>query len=122
MKIEGFTVFGDSELVVQQVGNLYQTKQSRLKAYRNGILDLIDNFFLAFNINFIPRSENQQADSLAISASNLRPPLPLKFKFDVSLRCRPSIPYNVKYCQVFQDDCELKRFLVIMCTFTNPHF
>jgi ribonuclease HI len=56
MKIEGFTVFGDSELVVQQVRNLYQTKQSRLKAYRNEILDLIDNFFLAFNINFIPRS------------------------------------------------------------------
>ena len=80
------------KLVVQQVINLYQTKQPILKAYRNEVLDLIDNFFLAFNIHLIPKSENKQADSLAISGSNFRPPLPLKLKYDVELRCRPNIP------------------------------
>ena len=80
------------KLVVQQVRSLYQTKQPKLKAYRNKVLDLIDNFFLAFNIHLIPKRENKHADSLAISASNFKPPLPLKLKYDVELRCRPNIP------------------------------
>ena len=80
------------KLVVQQVRSLYQTKQPKLKAYRNKVLDLIDNFFLAFKIHLIPKSENKQEYSLAISASNFIPPLPLKLKYDIELRCRPNIP------------------------------
>ena len=37
--------------------------------------------------------------------------MPLKLKYVVELRCRPSMPDNVKYWKVFQDDCELKKFL-----------
>ena len=55
MGIEGVAVFGDAELIIQQVKNAYQTKHPRLRTYKEEVWDLIDNFFLAFNISFIPR-------------------------------------------------------------------
>jgi ribonuclease HI len=58
-------VFGDAELIIQQVKNIYQAKHPRLRSYRNEVWDLIDNFFSAFNIVFVPREENTAADSLA---------------------------------------------------------
>jgi ribonuclease HI len=58
MGIKEISVFGDAELVVKQVRNLYQAKHPRLRSYRNEVWDLIDSFFLAFNISFIPREEN----------------------------------------------------------------
>ena len=65
MAIDCLAVFGDSELVINQVRNIYQAKQQRLKQYMNEVWDLIDNFFLAFNLSFIPREHNQKADSMA---------------------------------------------------------
>jgi hypothetical protein len=35
MKIEKLSVFGDAEMIVHQVINIYQEKNTRLKAYRN---------------------------------------------------------------------------------------
>jgi len=49
MKIQHLKVLGDSELVIQQVRNNYQTKNLKLKSYRNEVWDFIENFFLAFN-------------------------------------------------------------------------
>jgi ribonuclease HI len=34
MAIESLEVFGDSELIINQVKNIYQAKQQRLKQYR----------------------------------------------------------------------------------------
>jgi ribonuclease HI len=50
MKIEELVVFGDVELIIHQVKNLYQAKNPRLRAYINEIWDLVDSFFLDFNI------------------------------------------------------------------------
>jgi ribonuclease HI len=50
MGIEEIAVFGDAELIVQQIRNTYQAKNPQLRSYRNEVWDLIDNFFLAFNI------------------------------------------------------------------------
>jgi ribonuclease HI len=58
MAIESLVVFGDFELIINQVKNNYQAKQQRLKQYKNEVGDLIDNFFLAFNTSFIPREKN----------------------------------------------------------------
>jgi ribonuclease HI len=55
MAIDYLAVFGDFELVINQVRNIYQNKQHRLKQYRNDVWDLINKFFLAFNLSFIPR-------------------------------------------------------------------
>jgi ribonuclease HI len=58
MGIEEIAVFGDAELIVQQIINAYQAKHPQLRSYKNEVWDLIDNFFSAFNISFIPREEN----------------------------------------------------------------
>ena len=71
MGIHEVAVFGDAELVVQQIRSAYQAKHPRLRNYRIEAWDLIDNFFSAFNISFIPREDNVVADSLAVSASLL---------------------------------------------------
>ena len=50
INIQSLKVFGDSELVVRQIKNQCQAKHPRLRAYRNEVWDLVENFFLAFNI------------------------------------------------------------------------
>lgn len=50
LNIERLTVFGDAELAVKKIKNQCQTKHPRLRAYINEVLDLVDKFFLAFNV------------------------------------------------------------------------
>jgi ribonuclease HI len=76
MRIEELTMFGDAELIVQQVKNLYQDKHPRLRTYINEVWDLVDSLILAFNISFVPREENTMEDYLVVSTSNFRVPLP----------------------------------------------
>jgi ribonuclease HI len=121
MGIKEIAVFGDAELIFQQIRNIYQSKHPRLRSYRNEVWDLIDIFFLAFNISFIPREENVMADSLAVSASNFRVPLPPKLRYDLEVKYRPSIPDNVKHWKVFEDDLEIKRFLEVVDEFFALH-
>jgi ribonuclease HI len=121
MGIEEMAIFGDAELIIQQVRNAYHAHNFWLRNYRNEVWDLIDNFFLAFNISFIPRGENTLADSLAVSSSLLKFPLPPMVKNDVEIRYRPSVPDNVKHWKVFEDDSELKRFLQSVDEFSTLH-
>jgi ribonuclease HI len=53
--IEEISIFGYAELIVHQIINIYQDKHPQLRSYRNKVWDLIDNFFLDFNISFVPR-------------------------------------------------------------------
>jgi ribonuclease HI len=119
MGIDKIYVFGDSELIIHQIKNIYQTKQQRLKQYRNEVWDFVDNLFLAFNITFIHKNLNQQADSLALAASNFRTPIFPNLRFEIEVRHRPSIPDNIKNWQVFKDDQEIKRFLETIDEFST---
>jgi hypothetical protein len=85
------------------------------------VLDLVDNFFLAFNISFVPREENVMDDSLAISASQFKIPLPPKLRYDVEIRYRPFVPDNIKHFKVFEDDLEIKIFLESVDEFFALH-
>jgi ribonuclease HI len=58
MGIEEISVFGDVELIFQQIRSIYQANHPQLKSYRNEVCDLIDIFFSAFNISFVLREEN----------------------------------------------------------------
>jgi ribonuclease HI len=111
MGIEELAVFGDAELIVHQVKNVYRAKHPRLKTYKNEVWDLIDNLFSAFNITFVPREENTMDDSLATSASQFKIPQPPKLRYDVEIRYRPFVPDNIKHWKVFEDDLEIRRFL-----------
>jgi ribonuclease HI len=97
MAIDSVVVFGDSELIINQVRNIYQARKQSLKQYRNEVWDLIDNLFLAFNISFIPREHNQKADSLALTASTFRPPIGPNIKYQVEIRHRTAIQGNIKH-------------------------
>jgi ribonuclease HI len=78
--IKEISVFGDAELIFHEVGNIYQAKNTRIRSYRNEVWELVDIFFLAFNISFIPREENNMVDYLVVSTSNFRVPLLPKLK------------------------------------------
>ena len=95
MAIDCVVVFVDSELIINQVKNIYKDKQHRLKKYRNEVWDLIDNFFLAFNISFIPREENQKEYSLTLAANTFRPPIGPNIKYQVEIKHRIAIPDNM---------------------------
>jgi ribonuclease HI len=121
MGIKKLSVFGDVELIVHEIKNLCQTKHPRLRSYRNEVWDLVENFFSEYKIYFIPREENYVVDSLVVSASNFKIPIPPKLKYDVEVKYRPSIPDNVKYCKVFEDDLELKKLLESVDEFVALH-
>jgi ribonuclease HI len=121
MGIEELSIFGDAELIVHQIKNVYQTKHPRLRSYRNEVWDLLDSFFSAFNISFIPREENTMVDSLVVSARNFRIPIHPKIKYDVEVKYRSSILDNVKYWKVFEYDLELKIFLETVDEFYALH-
>jgi hypothetical protein len=92
-----------------------------MRSYRNEVWDLLDSFFSAFKISFIPREENVMADSLAILASNFRVPLPPKIRYDVEVIYRPSVPNNINYWKVFEDNLEIKKFLESIDEFSALH-
>jgi ribonuclease HI len=121
MEIEGVAMFRDAELIIQQVRNSYRAKHPRLRSYKDEVWDMIDNFFSSFNISFIPKEENTLADSLVVSTSLFRIPLPPKIKYDVDIRYRPSVPDNIKHWKVFEDDLEIKKFLQSVDEFSALH-
>ena len=43
-------VLGDSELVINQVNDSYQTRHPRMRAYRNEVWDMFSNYFTEHTI------------------------------------------------------------------------
>ena len=73
MGIMCMRIFGDTDLIIQQVNNTFQAKNVRLKAFRDEVWKLRDSFIF-FELSYIPRALNHLADSLAVSASLFVPP------------------------------------------------
>ena len=90
----------------------------RLKAYRDEVLSIIPSFS-EFKIAHVPRLMNEMADSLAVSACNFIPPLPPKLSYEIQVKYRPSLPDNVEFWKVFEDDAELTRFLNVIDEFAD---
>jgi len=70
-------------------------------------------------IAYIPRSKNQLADSLVVSASLFIPPMPPKIVYEVQMKYRPSLPDNVQHWKVFDEDAKLNRFLQVIDEFSE---
>ncbi|WP_317194663.1 reverse transcriptase-like protein, partial [Bacteroides uniformis] len=49
MNISEIFVFGDAELIIQQIRNFYQTKHPRLRDCQNAVWIIMEDSFLAFN-------------------------------------------------------------------------
>ena len=72
--------------------------------------------FDAFNINLIPRLQNETADLLATSAAIL---VPTHNKCSIELIFRPSLPEIVTNLRVFDDDQQILEFLTNDDTFKD---
>ena len=90
------TIQGDSKLIIKQVQGSYQAKHPRMKSYRNLVLDLMEGF-KECQYTIIPRGENFEVDSLAVSASVFQTPEHPKEHFQIEVRYRQSIPDNVDH-------------------------
>jgi ribonuclease HI len=88
MKIQRLQVFGDADLIIQQVNKSFQAKHVRLKAYRDEVLKMIVAF-TDFKISYVPRAMNELVDSLAVSACAFIPPLPPKLNYEIQVKYRP---------------------------------
>ena len=111
-------MFGDVDLIIQQVNKSFQAKHVRLKAYRDEVLKAIHDF-ADFKIAYVPRAMNELVDSLAMSTCAFIPPLPHKLTYEIQVKYRPSLPDNVKFWKVFEDDAELTRFLAVIDEFSD---
>jgi ribonuclease HI len=100
---EKIEVHGDSELIINQVKDIYQEKHPRLRAYTNLVLDLLEKFS-EYNLSVIPRGKNPIVDALATSATVFKIPIFPNRKYEIEVKHRSTVPDNIKYWQVFEDD------------------
>jgi ribonuclease HI len=103
-------VHGDSELIINHVKGIYQSKHPRLRSYRNLVLDLLEEFS-EYNLSVIRRGKNEIADALVTSTSIFEIPIFPNKKYDIEVKHRPAVPDNIKYWQVFEDKKQIERFL-----------
>ena len=68
VKAEAIEVFGDSQLIINQLIGLYECKEETLKGYYDECQKLLKGF-LHISFQHIPRAQNQEANRLAQSAS-----------------------------------------------------
>ena len=69
-RITELHIFGDSQLVINQVNNDYQTKDEKLIPYKK-LVDSLRNYFTFFTFQQIPRVKNKADDAMATLASIL---------------------------------------------------
>ena len=67
-----------------------------------------------FDLSYIPRAMNHLDDSLDVSTSMFVPPFPPKLSYDIQVKYKPSLPDNVKFWTVFENDDELSKFLQVV--------
>jgi ribonuclease HI len=71
VKAKSIEVFGDSQLVINQLIGLYECKDDILKGYYDKCQKLLEEFPLT-SLQHISRAHNQEANRLAQSASGYR--------------------------------------------------
>lgn len=81
-----------------------------MRAYRNAVLDIL-RLFPVHTLTCVPCTQNAIADSLTTAASNLKIPMNSNNKFEIHVKHFPTVPDNLRYWQVFQDDKEIEYFL-----------
>lgn len=110
LKAKNIVVCGDSELVIKQVEGAYQTKDARMRAYRNLVLEMLEKF-QSYSFSIKTRDQNSVADSLTVSAIFFIIPKHSSENYEVEFRHRLVIPDNITNWQVFEDDQHIRNFI-----------
>ena len=117
MGVEIIQCYGDTKIILKLVRNQIHCLSPRLLNYQKLVRDMT-NSFKSFNIKYVPRSQNFDADLLENTASRL---IPLEgmspTTFSTELMYRPSIPDNVTSWKIFDDDVQILDFLTSQDTF-----
>ena len=71
LKAEAIEVFGDSQLIINQLIGLYECKEDTLRRYYDECQRLLKEF-PHVSFQHIPRAQNQEANRLAQNASGYR--------------------------------------------------
>jgi hypothetical protein len=103
-------VRGDSELIIKQVKGEYVVKHPRLRAYRNVVLDAL-RCFTEVDLQVMSRGQNILADGLATSAATCKIPFRPTRPYTVEVKCRPTVPDNIRYWKFFGNDDQIEDFL-----------
>ena len=64
---------------------------------------------------------NHIADSVVVSTIMFLPRLPPKLSYEIQVKYRRSLPDNVKFWNVFENDDELSKFLQVVDEFSDMH-
>jgi ribonuclease HI len=104
-------VRGDFELVIKQIKGDYSTKNPRLRAYINVVVDFLE-CFTEINLKVMPRGQNILADGFATSESTCKIRFKPNIQYTVEVKCQPTAPDNNKYWQVFGNDDQIEDFLL----------
>jgi ribonuclease HI len=103
-------VRGDSELIIKQIKGEYVEKHPRLRAYRNAILDAL-KCFTEVDLQVMTRGHNILVDGLATLATTCNIPFRSTRPYMVEVKCRLTVPNNIRYWQVFGNDDQIEDFL-----------
>lgn len=99
-------MFGDNELVVNQVRNVNVTKNDLLKMYTHKFLDIIEGLYV-FNLLSILGNQNKQVDKLATMGAKfdiLAEIKELNDKNYVKILVRPLFPDKNVHCKLVESD------------------
>ena len=72
-RVDQLDVYGDSQLIINQVNDIYQTKDEKLLPYKRMVDDL-KKYFAHITFQQVPRANNKVADVMATLASLLQMP------------------------------------------------
>jgi hypothetical protein len=81
-----------------------------LRGYRNIVLDFLQ-CFTEYNLLAIPRDQNILADGMDTSKTTCKIPFHPNHQYKVEVKCKPVVPYNIMYWQVFGNDEQIENFL-----------
>ena len=70
LKVKNVYIYGDSELIINQVKGVYQAKHPRMRSYRNFVLYLL-KIFESYQLAAIPRGQNVIENALVVATSLL---------------------------------------------------
>ena len=96
LEIMKVSICGDSELVINQVKGVYQAKHPRMRAYRNEVLDLLQDI-PEYQFVIVPKEQNVIANALAVSTSLFKIPIYPNKNYEIQVKNRPIVLDNLKY-------------------------
>ena len=79
-------------MVINQINDIYQTRNPRMKTYRNEVWDMFRNFFTEYIVKVVDRTENMVVDSLAVADGIFGALTTGKKEHKVCVRNRLTIP------------------------------